>query len=143
MARIYGAGYSLGYPRLISFTSRPFVVTELGVDVDPFLLHLYVALAEKKRALISRRTRDALAAKKAQGKQLGNPKLLAAAAERADRAGVEGACGLKLTGDCRRAGPPRHQELERQALECTVGQGRAGSSRAGVVMRFWAHKGTC
>ena len=37
----------------------------------------------------------------------------------------------------------RHQELERQALECTVGQGRAGSSRAGVVMRFWTHEGTC
>ena len=60
----------------------PFVVTELGADVDPFLLHLYAALAEKERALISRRTKEALAAKKAQGKQLGNPKLLAAAAER-------------------------------------------------------------
>ena len=35
----------------------PFVVTELGADVDPFLLHLYAALAEKERALISRRTR--------------------------------------------------------------------------------------
>ena len=60
----------------------PFVVTELGADVDPFLLHLYAALAEKERALISRRTRDALAAKKAQGKQLGNPQLVAAAAKR-------------------------------------------------------------
>jgi hypothetical protein len=29
----------------------PFVVTELGADVDPFLLHLYAALAEKERAL--------------------------------------------------------------------------------------------
>ena len=59
-----------------------FVVTELGADVDPFLLHLYTALAEKERRLISQRTKDALAAKKAQGKQLGNPQLLAAAAER-------------------------------------------------------------
>jgi len=59
-----------------------FVVTELGADVDPFLLHLYAALAEKERRLISQRTRDALAAKKAQGKQLGNPKLVAAAAKR-------------------------------------------------------------
>ena len=60
----------------------PFVVTELGADVDPFLLHLYAALAEKERRLISQRTRDALAAKKAQGKQLGNPKLVAAATKR-------------------------------------------------------------
>jgi len=59
-----------------------FVVTELGADVDPFLLHLYAALAEKERALISRRTKDALAAKKAQGAKLGNPQLVAAAAER-------------------------------------------------------------
>jgi DNA invertase Pin-like site-specific DNA recombinase len=46
------------------------------------VLHLYAALAEKERRLISQRTRDALAAKKAQGRQLGNPKLVAAAAKR-------------------------------------------------------------
>jgi len=49
----------------------PFIVAELGADVDPFMLHLYAALAEKERAMISRRTRDALAAKKAQGIKLG------------------------------------------------------------------------
>ena len=31
----------------------PFVVAELGPDVDPFVLHLYAALAEKERAMIS------------------------------------------------------------------------------------------
>jgi DNA invertase Pin-like site-specific DNA recombinase len=35
------------------------------------MLHLYAALAEKERAMISRRTKDALAAKKAQGVALG------------------------------------------------------------------------
>ena len=60
----------------------PFIVAELGRDADPFMLHLYAALAEKERRLISQRTRDALAAKKAQGKQLGNPKLVAAATKR-------------------------------------------------------------
>src|SRR5271166_833959 len=49
----------------------PFVVAELGLDADPFMLHLYAALAEKERALISARTKAALAAKKASGVKLG------------------------------------------------------------------------
>jgi DNA invertase Pin-like site-specific DNA recombinase len=51
----------------------PFIVAELGADADPFMLHLYAALAEKERSLISQRTRAALAAKKAAGARLGNP----------------------------------------------------------------------
>lgn len=51
----------------------PFVVAELGADVDPFMLHIYAALAEKERRMISERTRAALAARKRQGAQLGNP----------------------------------------------------------------------
>jgi DNA invertase Pin-like site-specific DNA recombinase len=50
----------------------PFIVAELGADADPFMLHLYAALAEKERRLISERTRSALAAKKASGAKLGN-----------------------------------------------------------------------
>lgn len=52
-----------------------FVVTELGADTDPFLLHLYAALAEKERSLISERTRAAMAAAKARGAVFGNPRL--------------------------------------------------------------------
>jgi DNA invertase Pin-like site-specific DNA recombinase len=53
----------------------PFLVAELGPDVDPFILHLFAALAEKERALISARTRAALQAAKERGVKLGGPKL--------------------------------------------------------------------
>jgi DNA invertase Pin-like site-specific DNA recombinase len=50
----------------------PFLVAELGPDVDPFMLHLFAALAEKERAMISQRTKAALAALKARGVKLGS-----------------------------------------------------------------------
>ena len=51
----------------------PFMVAELGRDADPFMFHLYAALAEKERRLIFERTRAALQAKRAAGAKLGNP----------------------------------------------------------------------
>ena len=53
----------------------PFLVAELGSDVDPFILHLFAALAEKERSMIAVRTKAALAAAKARGVQLGGPRL--------------------------------------------------------------------
>jgi len=50
----------------------PFMVAELGRDADPFMLHLYAAVAEKERRLIGDRTKAALQAKKAAGATLGN-----------------------------------------------------------------------
>jgi DNA invertase Pin-like site-specific DNA recombinase len=49
----------------------PFIVTELGADTDPFLLHLYAALAEKERKLISERTKAAMKQAKARGVRIG------------------------------------------------------------------------
>jgi DNA invertase Pin-like site-specific DNA recombinase len=49
-----------------------FIVAELGAYADPFMLHIYAALAEKERSMIAERTRAALARKKAAGALLGN-----------------------------------------------------------------------
>ena len=38
----------------------PFIVAQLGRNVDPFMLHIYAPLAEKERAMISERTRLAM-----------------------------------------------------------------------------------
>src|SRR5205807_4114484 len=70
----------------------PFIVAELGADADPFMLHLYAALAEKERRLISQRTRSALAAKKAQGAMLGNPTNII-------EAGQHGRCAQRAGAD--------------------------------------------
>jgi DNA invertase Pin-like site-specific DNA recombinase len=48
---------------------------ELGPDVPPFLLHILASVAEQERRLISERTKAALAAAKARGVKLGNPRL--------------------------------------------------------------------
>jgi DNA invertase Pin-like site-specific DNA recombinase len=69
-----------------------FIVAELGADADPFMLHLYAALAEKERNLIANRTRAALAVRKTQGVKLGNRvNLTAAGAKGAEtqRAGAD------------------------------------------------------
>lgn len=49
----------------------PFVVADLGPSVDPFMLHIYAAFAEKERVMISERTKAGLARAKANGKRLG------------------------------------------------------------------------
>jgi DNA invertase Pin-like site-specific DNA recombinase len=50
----------------------PFVVAALGRDADPFMLHIYAALAEQERRMISERTKAGLAQAKRRGIRLGN-----------------------------------------------------------------------
>jgi DNA invertase Pin-like site-specific DNA recombinase len=71
----------------------PFIVAELGADVDPFLLHLFAATAEKERALISARTRAALQVRK-QTMTLGNRTNLAEAQKLGAAANAETAAAF-------------------------------------------------
>ena len=70
-----------------------FVVAELGADVDPFMLHVYAALAEKERRMISDRTRAALAVRKGQG----------GAARQSEQSGRSRSCRSCAHGGCRPA----------------------------------------
>src|SRR6516165_2086732 len=92
--------------RDVHFISRlmtkrvPFIVAELGPEVDPFMLHIYAAVAEKERALISQRTKAASAAAKARGVKLGNPRLAEARAPRTgERRGGRTTDGPRAAGD--------------------------------------------
>jgi DNA invertase Pin-like site-specific DNA recombinase len=58
-----------------------FLVAELGPRVPSFMLHIYAAFAEEERRMISERTKSALAAAKARGVKLGNPRLEVAHAQ--------------------------------------------------------------
>lgn len=66
-----------------------FVVTSLGRQTDPFILHLYAALAEKERALISERTKAGLQAAKRRGTQLGMSAKSKAAIRKIAQAGAD------------------------------------------------------
>jgi DNA invertase Pin-like site-specific DNA recombinase len=97
----------------------PFIVTELGADVDPFILHLYAALSEKERNLIAGRTKAALAAKKAQGKVLGGPKLPEArvAAQVVIKANAEVCCERAANHQRGTEGRRGHTTGHRQRIE--------------------------
>lgn len=66
-----------------------FIVTDLGRQPDPFILHLYAALAEKERGLISERTRAGLRSAKRRGKRLGMRHKGKAEARRIQQAGAD------------------------------------------------------
>ena len=103
---------SIDCPAMLHFISGlmaqrvPFIVAELGANADPFLLHIYAALAEQERRMISERTRAGLQAARKRGVKLGNPTIgrdnKRAAMQRAKelRPILKVAGGSKRAGDC-------------------------------------------
>jgi DNA invertase Pin-like site-specific DNA recombinase len=63
-------------------TGVPFVAADMPT-ATPFMLHIYAAMAEAEGIAISTRTKAALAAAKARGVKLGNPRLLAGSPDQA------------------------------------------------------------
>jgi DNA invertase Pin-like site-specific DNA recombinase len=108
----------------------PFIVTELGADTDPFMLHIYAALAEKERRLISERTKASLAAAKARGVKLGgaNAQSELAAKEAQDRAEE---LRLLFTELAKLSARKAAQELNRRGIATPAG----GKWHAVTVLR--------
>jgi DNA invertase Pin-like site-specific DNA recombinase len=67
-----------------------FIVTALGRQDDPFILHVYAALAEKERAMISERTKAGLAATRSRGTRLGMSARTASEVRRLSALGAQG-----------------------------------------------------
>lgn len=105
-----------------------FIVTELGRQADPFVLHLFAALAEKERQLISERTKAGLAAARARGRKLGLA-ARAAPAWQLERAGAASAA--------------RADEFARSVqlqVQGAMTQARGNYSRAAELLNASGHR---
>ena len=123
----------------------PFIVAELGADADPFMLHIYAALAEKERAMISERTRLALARKKADGARLGNPTNLAEARAKglaSNRAAADqhAANVLPLVRKLQAQGIVASRAIAAALNERKISTARGGAWHSSTVLNCWAAK---
>lgn len=124
----------------------PFLVAELGPDVDPFILHLFAALAEKERKMISTRTRDALAAARARGIKLGAPKAkLAKARQKASAAKTSAADRhaanvLPIIKDMRRTGVTTLRDLADALNVRGIATARGGKWHSATVRNVLARR---
>ena len=120
----------------------PFLVADLGPDVDPFILHLFAALAQKERALISKRTTEALAAAKARGTVLGNPHIeqarQKAVAEITAQADQRAANVLPLIREIRKAGATSLRQIADALNARGISSPRGGDWHATSVRNMLA-----
>jgi DNA invertase Pin-like site-specific DNA recombinase len=122
-----------------------FIVAELGTDVDPFILHLFAALAEKERAMIATRTRDALQRAKARGVKLGGPKLAQARKAAAKAIGVNAdrhaANVMPIIREIQRAGAMSLRAIAEALNARGVATARGGRWQAMTVSNLLARSG--
>jgi DNA invertase Pin-like site-specific DNA recombinase len=120
----------------------PFLVADLGPDVDHFILHLVAALAQKERALISKRTTEALAAAKARGVALGNLKIgearQKARAEIVDRADQRAANVIPIMRQIQRSGATSLRQIAEALNARGINAPRGGQWHATSVRNAMA-----
>lgn len=129
--------------RSVAFVSNlmvqkiPFISVEHGADADAFTLHLWIALAEKERAMISQRTKAALAAAKVRGVTLGNPRIgevhKVVNARHADNANAFAASVAKHILQAQNAGATSYRAIADKLNEKNVPTAKGGRWAAATV----------
>jgi len=119
----------------------PFLVAELGENADPFMLHIYAALAEQERRLIAARTKAAMASLKARGVRLGNRTNLADASAKGasvNRAEADAFAAnvLPVIESIRAAGAGSHRAIAVELNARRIETARGGAWSAEQVGRI-------
>ena len=118
----------------------PFLVAELGENVDPFMLHIYAAVGEKERAMIAARTKAALAGKVGTGVLGNRTNLIEASAKGAavNRAGADvfAANVLPVIAVIRNAGIFTNTGIAKELNSRRVQTARGGTWSAVQVRRI-------
>lgn len=118
----------------------PFIVAELGPTVDPFMLHIYAAVAQQERSLIASRTREALQAAKRRGVKLGKTGRTRAKENKA-AADAQAKSLLPVIRELQAAGVTSVRAISAALNERNVPTARDGKWHATSVARLLARLG--
>ena len=124
-----------------------FVVAELGANCDSFTLHLWAALAQQERKMISNRTKDALAAAKIRGVKLGSPVIEKARASSIEtkkaNADAHAARVLPVIEAIRKTGAASLRAIAAELTARKVETARGGEWNAAQVSNILKHTAAC